>query len=119
MTLIVETAGSPKALNTALNTVRNGGRVGALGIAGESARLEIPSDYFVAKDAAVFGAFSYTTSIWSKVLGLVNNGLVSFDPIVTHRFAAKEFSKAYELMDNRGTEVVAKIVLEHEQSIPA
>jgi len=117
--LIIETAGSPKALETALNTVRNGGRVGALGIAGESARLEIPSDYFVAKDAAVFGAFSYTTSIWSKVLGLVNNGLVNFDPIVTHRFAAKEFSKAYELMDNRGTEVVAKIVLEHDQLIPA
>jgi len=117
--LIVETAGSPKAVKTALDTVRNGGRVGVLGIAGEDERLEIPSDYFVAKDAGVVGAFSYTTSIWSKVLRLVNNGLVNLDPIVTHRFAAQDFSKAYELMDNRGTEVVAKIVLEHDLSVTA
>src|SRR3989337_1440987 len=96
--VIVETAGSPQAVKTALDTVRGGGRVGVLGIAGESARLEIPSDYFVAKDAAVVGAFSYTTSIWSRVLGLVNNGLVNFDPIVTHRFATKDFFNAYELM---------------------
>lgn len=117
--LMVETAGSPRAVRSALNTVRNGGRVGVLGVAGESARLEIPSDYFVAKDAAVVGAFSYTTSIWSEILRLVNNGLVNFDPIVTHRFAAEDFSKAYELMDNRGTEVIAKIVLEHDQPVPA
>lgn len=116
---MVETAGSPKAVKTALNNVRDGGRVGLLGIAGESARLEIPSDHFVAKDAFVVGAFSYTTAIWSKVLGLVNNGLINLDPIVTHRFATQDFSKAYELMDNRGTELVAKIVLEHDQSIPA
>jgi 2-desacetyl-2-hydroxyethyl bacteriochlorophyllide A dehydrogenase len=117
--VVVETAGSPEAVKTALGSVRNGGRVGLLGIAGETARLEIPSDHFVAKDATVVGAFSYTTSIWSKVLSLVNNGLVNFDPIVTHRFATQDFSKAYELMDNRGTEVVAKIVLEHDQSISA
>jgi L-iditol 2-dehydrogenase len=117
--VLVETAGSPEAVKTALGSVRNGGRVGLLGIAGETARLEISSDHFVAKDATVVGAFSYTTSIWSKVLNLVNNGLVNFDPIVTHRFATQDFSKAYELMDNRGTEVVAKIVLEHDQSISA
>jgi 2-desacetyl-2-hydroxyethyl bacteriochlorophyllide A dehydrogenase len=115
--VMVETAGSPEAVKTALNGVRNGGRVGLLGIAGMSARLDIPSDHFVAKDALVVGAFSYTTSIWSKVLGLVNNRQVNLDPIVTHRFAAEDFPRAYELMDNRGTELVAKIVLEHDQMI--
>lgn len=50
---------------------------------------------------------------------MVNNELVNFDPIVTHRFAIQDSSRAYELMDNRGTEVVAKIVLEHDQAVSA
>jgi 2-desacetyl-2-hydroxyethyl bacteriochlorophyllide A dehydrogenase len=117
--MVVEVAGSVKAVETSLNVVRHGGRVSLLGVAGKRARLEIPSDHFVIKDAFVVGGFSYTTATWSKVLRLVNNRLVDFDPIVTHRYPARDFAKAYELMDNRGDELVAKVLLEHEQAVPA
>jgi 2-desacetyl-2-hydroxyethyl bacteriochlorophyllide A dehydrogenase len=114
--MVVEVAGSAKAVETSLSVVRHGGRVSLLGVAGKSARLDIPSDIFVIKDAFVVGGFSYTTATWSKVLGLVNSRLVNFDPLVTHRYPARDFAKAYELMDNRGEELVAKVLLEHEQT---
>jgi 2-desacetyl-2-hydroxyethyl bacteriochlorophyllide A dehydrogenase len=113
--VVVEVAGSAQAVETSLNVVRNGGRVSLLGVAGASARLDIPSDYFVNKDALVVGGFSYTSAIWGRVLDLVNSRLINLDPIVTHRFPAVEFAKAYDLMDDRGDEIVAKILLEHEQ----
>jgi L-iditol 2-dehydrogenase len=117
--LVVEVAGSVNAVETSLNVVRHGGRVSLLGVAGKRARLEIPSDLFVIRDAFVIGGFSYTSAAWSKVLRLVNSRLVDFDPIVTHRYPAREFAKAYELMDNRGEELVAKVLLEHELPVSA
>jgi 2-desacetyl-2-hydroxyethyl bacteriochlorophyllide A dehydrogenase len=117
--MVVEVAGSAKAVETSLNVVRHGGRVSLLGVAGKRARLDIPSDHFVIRDAFVVGGFSYTSAAWSKVLRLVNNRLVNFDPIVTHRYPARDFAKAYELMDNRGDELVAKVLLEHEAAATA
>jgi 2-desacetyl-2-hydroxyethyl bacteriochlorophyllide A dehydrogenase len=116
--VVVEVAGSAKAVETSLNVVRHGGRVSLLGVAGKRARLDIPADYFVIRDAFVVGGFSYTSGAWTKVLRLVNNRLVDFDPIVTHRYPARDFAKAYDLMDNRGDELVAKVLLEHEPPAP-
>jgi 2-desacetyl-2-hydroxyethyl bacteriochlorophyllide A dehydrogenase len=113
--MVVEVAGSAQAVGTSLNVVRKGGRVSLLGIAGKRARLDIPSDHFVVNDTSVVGGFSYTTATWARVLRLVNAGLVDFDPLVTHRFPTGDFARAYELIDNRGGELVAKIVLEHER----
>jgi 2-desacetyl-2-hydroxyethyl bacteriochlorophyllide A dehydrogenase len=113
--MVVEVAGSAQAVETSLNVVRKGGRVSLLGIAGKRARLEIPSDHFVVNDTFVVGGFSYTTATWARVLRLVNAGLVDFDPLVTHRFPAGDFARAYELIDNRGGELVAKIILDHER----
>ena len=114
--MVVEVAGSAQAVETALSVIRMGGRVSLLGIAGHSARLDVPSDYFVVKDASVVGGFSYTSATWARMLALVNGGLVKLDPIVTHRFPAADFATAYDLMDNRGDELVAKIVLDHRHA---
>ena len=63
-------------------------------------------------DIAVFGSFSYSTSEWTRVVGLLERGLVELDPIVTHRFPAARFDDAFALMDARDG-VVAKVLLEH------
>jgi threonine dehydrogenase-like Zn-dependent dehydrogenase len=60
----------------------------------------------------VIGSFSYSTSAWTRVVRLLEEGLVELDPIVTHRFAASRFEDAFEVMDNRDG-VVAKVLLEH------
>ena len=60
----------------------------------------------------VIGSCSYPTSAWSRVVRLLEHGLVDLDPIVTHRFPAARFAEAFALMDDRRG-VVAKVLLEH------
>jgi threonine dehydrogenase-like Zn-dependent dehydrogenase len=60
----------------------------------------------------VIGSCSYSTSAWSHVVRLLEQGNVDLDPIVTHRFPAARFEDAFALMDERPGHV-AKVVLEH------
>jgi 2-desacetyl-2-hydroxyethyl bacteriochlorophyllide A dehydrogenase len=110
--LVLETAGAPEALELATRLVRPGGRVVALGIAGEGKTMTLPADRFVFGDLALVGSFSYSTSVWSRVLALLEDGLVDFDPIVTHRVPAHAFEAAFDLLEQRRG-VVTKVLLEH------
>ena len=110
--LVVETAGVPSAVELATRLCRPGGRAVLLGIAGEGRTLTLPSDLFVAQDMTLIGSIAYPTSTWSRVVGLVADGVVDLDPIVTHRFPIGDFEEAVRLMDDRRG-IVAKIVLEH------
>ena len=110
--LVVETAGVPSAVALATELCRAGGRALLLGIAGEGRTLTLPSDLLVGKDMTLIGSIAYTAPVWSHVVGLVRDGVLALDPIVTHRFPAAEFEEAVQLMDNREG-IVAKVVLEH------
>ena len=110
--LVIETAGAVPAVELATRLVRPGGRVVLIGIAGEGKMLELPADRFVFGDIALKGSFSYSTAVWSRVLRLLERGVVDLDPIVTHRFPAEKFGDAFALMDERRGQV-AKVLLEH------
>jgi L-iditol 2-dehydrogenase len=111
--VVVETAGAPAAVDSATRLVRRGGVVALLGVAGGDRMLELPADRFVVKDVRVIGSLSYTTDVWTRVVRLLANRSVDLDPIVTHRFAARDFAAAMSFMDDRAG-VVAKVVLEHD-----
>jgi 2-desacetyl-2-hydroxyethyl bacteriochlorophyllide A dehydrogenase len=110
--LVVNTAGAPSAIAHAAAICRPGGRAVLLGIAGEESTLTLPSDLLTGKDMALIGSLAYPSATWSRVVALVSDRVVDFDPIVTHRFPAAEFREAIRFMDDRRG-VVAKIVLEH------
>jgi 2-desacetyl-2-hydroxyethyl bacteriochlorophyllide A dehydrogenase len=110
--LVVETAGAPDAVRLATDLCRPGGRAVLLGIAGEGRTLTLPSDLLVGKDMALIGSIAYTSVIWSQVVGLVTDGVLDLDSIVTHRFPVGDFEEAMRLMDDRRG-IVAKVVLEH------
>jgi 2-desacetyl-2-hydroxyethyl bacteriochlorophyllide A dehydrogenase len=111
--LVVETAGVPAAVELATQLCRPGGRAVLLGIAGEGRTLTLPSDLLVGKDMALIGSIAYPAAVWSRVVGLVGDGVLDLDPIVTHRFPVSDFEEAVRLMDDRQG-IVAKIVLEHK-----
>jgi 2-desacetyl-2-hydroxyethyl bacteriochlorophyllide A dehydrogenase len=111
--LVVETAGVPVAVELATQLCRPGGRAVLLGIAGEGRTLTLPSDLLVSKDIALIGSIAYPASTWSRVVGLLADGVLDLDPVVTHHFPISEFEDAVRLMDDRRG-IVAKIVLEHE-----
>ena len=110
--LVVETAGAPVAVTLATQLCRPGGRAVLLGIAGEGRTLTLPSDLLVGQDMTLIGSIAYPAATWSRVVGLVAEGVLDLDPIVTHRFAMGDFAEAVALMDDRRG-IVAKIVLEH------
>jgi L-iditol 2-dehydrogenase len=110
--LVLETAGATAAVDLALRLPREGGRVVLLGIAGEGRTLELTPDRLTLRDVEVIGTVSYTTASWSRTVGLVAAGLVELDQIVTHRFPAPEFERAFDLLEHREG-IVGKVVLEH------
>ncbi len=112
--LVIETAGAVEAVQLATQLVRPGGRVVLLGIAGEGKTLELPADRIMLSDMDVIGSCSYATSTWSRMVRLLDRGLVDLDRIVTHRFPATRFEDAFALMDAREG-IVAKVVLEHSE----
>ncbi len=114
MDLVVETAGVPEAVELATQLCRPGGRAVLLGIAGEGRTLTLPSDLLVGKDMTLIGSIAYPAATWSRVVGLLADGVLELDRIVTHRFPIGDFEDAIALMDDRRG-IVAKIVLEHIQ----
>jgi 2-desacetyl-2-hydroxyethyl bacteriochlorophyllide A dehydrogenase len=110
--LVVNTAGAPSAITLAADICRPGGRAVLLGIAGAESSLTLPTDLLTGKDMALIGSLAYPSTVWARVVGLLSDRVVKFDPIVTHRFPAAAFEDAIRLMDDRHG-VVAKIVLEH------
>lgn len=111
--LVVETAGSPAAVELATQLCRPAGRAVLLGIAGEGRTLTLPSDLLVSKDISLIGSIGYPTAVWSRVVGLLADRVLDLEQVVTHHFPVSEFADAVRLMDDRRG-IVAKIVLEHE-----
>jgi L-iditol 2-dehydrogenase len=110
--LVLETAGAISAVELATRLPREGGRVVLLGIAGEGRTLELAPDRLTLRDVELIGTVSYTTAVWSRLVGLLADGLVDFEPIVTHGFPVPEYERAFELLQRREG-IVAKVVLEH------
>jgi threonine dehydrogenase-like Zn-dependent dehydrogenase len=92
--------------------VRKGGRCALLGIAGGDRAFSLPQDRFSLGDISLIGSFSYTSAVWSRVVGLVSSGSVDFSPLVTHRFPAAEFERALALLESPESDAT-KVLLEH------
>lgn len=111
--LVVETAGAVPAVELATRLPREGGRVVALGIAGEGRELCLPADRFVLRDLELIGSVGYTTAVWSRVVALLGAGLVDLAPVVARRVPAARFEDAFGSMTGADG-AVGRILLEHE-----
>jgi len=111
--LVFETAGAVPAVELATRLPREGGRVVALGIAGEGRELCLPADRFVLRDLELIGSVGYTTAVWSRVVALLGAGLVDLAPVVARRVPAARFEDAFGSMTGADG-VVGRILLEHE-----
>ena len=110
--VVIETAGAVAAVELATRLPREGGRIVALGIAGEGRELCVPADRFVLRDLELIGSVGYTSAVWSRVVELLGAGFVDVAPIVTHRFPVERFEEAFRLMAERDG-IVGKVLLEH------
>jgi 2-desacetyl-2-hydroxyethyl bacteriochlorophyllide A dehydrogenase len=113
--LVVETAGAVPAVELATRLPREGGRVVALGIAGEGRELCLPADRFVLRDLELIGSVGYTTAVWSRVVELLGAGQIDLAPVVAQRVPAARFEDAFGSMTGADG-VVGRILLEHEST---
>jgi L-iditol 2-dehydrogenase len=110
--VVVESAGSTAAFELATQVARLGGRCALLGIAGEGQTVVLPPDRISLRDLSLIGCLSYTSAVWSRVVGLVADGAVDFSPLVTHRFPAADFEQAFAQLESPESDAT-KVVLEH------
>lgn len=109
--LVVEAAGAPDAVRTALAAVRRGGRVALLGYAGSDVDVPLPVDDLVNDDLTIVTSFGYTADAWRRTVGLLNAGKFRPGALVTHRFALDEHEQAFAAL--RGAKGArGKVILE-------
>ncbi|MDQ3701621.1 MAG: zinc-binding dehydrogenase [Chloroflexota bacterium] len=104
----IECAGSPEAVEQAIDVVRPGGTVVLVGI---------PSDDRVAFGAAKARRKGATVKfcrrmkhVYARALALVAAGMVDLPPLVSHRFSLDELPAAFAALD-RGERGLRKVVI--------
>lgn len=111
--LVIEAAGSPESVATAVEKTARGATVLLLGLAGNDKSVALMVDDLVNKDLSLLGSFSYTSRAFSDVVNLLNSSLIRPEFVVTHRFAITQWHEALDRL--RGSDGVrGKVILELE-----
>src|SRR5438477_1417928 len=94
--VVLEMAGHPKAIRTAFNVVRRGGRISLLGLTSKPISLNFSED-IIFKGLTIQGINGrrmYQT--WYQMTALLKAGKLDLHPVITDRIAMKDFSQAME-----------------------
>lgn len=103
----LEMSGAEPAFNQMLDCMLMGGNIAMLGIPAKP----FPVDFGKVVGKAltlrgIYGRQMYET--WYKMLAMIDSGL-DMQPLITHRFAAKDFQQAFDLMETGKT---GKVILD-------
>lgn len=94
----LEMSGNGAALNQLLKSMRNGGKVALLGIAGPGTVIDWNDVIFKGLTLqGIYGCKMYET--WYKLMAMIEAGL-DLSPIITHRFHYTEYEKGFEAMNS-------------------
>jgi threonine dehydrogenase-like Zn-dependent dehydrogenase len=103
-----EAAGAPAAVTIALNVIRQGGRVGMLGLPHDPVSIPDPFD-FVLSEKSLVGTRAYTPRSWQQTLKILSSRKNDLDKLVTERLPLDDWERAFDLLEQRAA---TKIVLE-------
>lgn len=93
-TIGLEMSGSPQALTDQLEMMQHGGKVALLGILPKETKIDW--DLVIFKMLLLKGIYGREIfSTWYKMTHMLESGL-NLDPLITHRFPAKDFQKGFE-----------------------
>lgn len=107
-TVVVEATGNCAVVESLLDYVVPGGRIGLLGLCG-SKRAAIDVDRFVTYDLEMHGSLG-SPGVWSTVIDMLHSGKVDTASLISHRFELHELEEAFELMEKKEPDLL-KIVL--------
>ena len=105
----LEMSGSPQALEQMVDTMIMGGLIGLVGIPAGRTEVDWTKIIFKALTIkAIYGREMFDT--WYKMLAIIEKGL-DLSPIITHRFAARDFQRAFDVMRSGQS---GKVILDWE-----
>jgi threonine dehydrogenase-like Zn-dependent dehydrogenase len=107
--VVVEAAGNPEAVKTALELARPGATVCLLGISG-SDTPQLASDTLTLSQLHLHGIFGAPSRAWEYVVSLFAQGLLDPEPLVSHRLPLSRYEEALELL-SAAPEGVGKVLL--------
>ena len=92
----MEMSGSPHALRDMFANMAHGGKIALLGIPDREAAIDWNTVIFSGLTIkGIYGREMYET--WYKMTVMLESGL-DIHPVITHRFHAREYEKAFEVM---------------------
>src|SRR6266849_3706788 len=94
--IVLEMAGHPKAIRTAFDIVRRGGRISLLGLTSKPISLNLSEDIIFKGITiqGINGRLMYQT--WYQMTALLKNGKLDLHPVITDRIEMKDFSRGME-----------------------
>ena len=94
----LEFSGSTQALNQGFKTITPGGRISILGIYERRVNIDLNKD-IIFKKIRIYGITGRKIfSTWHKTSRFLSSGIVDPSPVITHRFALKDYEKGMKLM---------------------
>ena len=92
----LEMSGNPRAFQTMLQTMNNGGRVALLGILPEETAIDWNSVVFKGLELkGIYGREMFET--WYKMSAMLQSGL-DITPVITHHFNIDDFQQGFDVM---------------------
>ena len=98
--MLIETSGNSDAIRQAFEMVRRLGTICAIGISGKP-EVPIPYDRGIFKALRYDFCFSSSWTAWERVIGLISNGLLPAEKMITHRLPLAEWQRAFHLLEDR------------------
>jgi len=96
--VVMEIAGTPAAIQSALHSVKMGGDVVLLGIPNQEVPIDIAKD-LVFRSVSMHGITGRRIwDTWFKMRGLLKSGSLHLDAIITHQFAFEDYEEGFKLM---------------------
>lgn len=98
--VVLECAGNPHAVDAGLDVIRKRGQFTQIGLFGKSVTLNFEKICF--KELKVTGSLGSIHSSWEKAIGLVAEGKVLTEPLISHVLPITEWEQAFELFEKKG-----------------
>lgn len=90
---VIEAAGAPASLATAIELVRRGGTVVQVGLYGRP--VPVPVDRLVIREVTLRGSFASTPSSWRSALDLMARGAVDLAPLVSQVLPLSDWATGF------------------------
>jgi 2-desacetyl-2-hydroxyethyl bacteriochlorophyllide A dehydrogenase len=95
--VVIDATGNPKAVQSALAHVGNGGKFLVFGVCSPEATIEIRPFDIYRRDIEIIGSFAIRRT-YDRAVKLMENGVIEVKPLVAEAMPVEEFPRGLELM---------------------